>query len=164
MPSEQHINTNKIWKLKRPVYGLKTSPKNWQDYFSNVLQELGGRRLKSDPNVYYFENNNNEKNYVLVYVDDLVVLGDNPDKLFDKIKEKVLLRRIGELQQGSIIPFLGRRLHHTGETIEILPAENYIEEILEEHGLTTAKSCMTLSHGYFGTNMSTSWNSKIPNV
>ena len=143
-PKEYYKHIDKVWRLKKPLYGLKTSPKEWQDYFTNILKELGGRQMKSDPNVYYFEDDKGKnKNYVLVYVDDLVILGDNPDELFDKIANKVLLKRTGELKQGETISFLGRRLRHTGETIELLPAENYIEEILEEHGLTTAKPCTT---------------------
>ncbi len=53
-PEEYYPHKDALWKLKRPLYGLKTAPKEWQDYFADVLAKLGGRRLKSDPNVYYF--------------------------------------------------------------------------------------------------------------
>ena len=35
----------------------------------------------------------------------------------------------------AAIPFLGRRLRREGESIKILASENYIDEMLEEHGL-----------------------------
>ena len=98
-----------VWKLKRALYGLKTAPKQWQDYFADVLGELGGERLRSEPNVYYFAA---EKNYVLVYVDDLVVLGTTPKPLFDKIQAKVLLKYTGALVEGATMSFLGLSLIH----------------------------------------------------
>ena len=91
-----------IWRLRRPLYGLKTAPKQWQDHFANILTDLGGRRLKSEPNVYYFANS---ENYVLVYVDDVVVPGRDPQPLFDKIKDKVLLKFTGELTEGGKYSF-----------------------------------------------------------
>ena len=126
------------WRLKRPLCGLKTAPKNWQDYFADILISLGGKRLKSDANVYYFPE---IENYVMVYVDDLLILGENPQPLFDLIQGQVRLRPIGELTEGGpSVKFLGRRLRRQGVSIEILPRENYIEEILIKHGLENCKS------------------------
>lgn len=91
-----------ICKLRRPLYGLKTAPAQWQDFFAGVLTNIGVRHLKSEPNVYYFTGTGN---YVLVYVDDIVAPG-----LFDLIQQRVLLQCTGELVEGATVPFLGRRL------------------------------------------------------
>ena len=53
--------------------GLRSSPKAWQDYLAEVLQKLSFLRLKSEPNVY---TNATRDCYIMVYVDDLFVLGD----------------------------------------------------------------------------------------
>ena len=74
--------------------------------------------MKSEPNVYYFAATGN---YVLVYVDDLIVLGPDSRTLFNRIKEKVLVRSTGELTKGATIPFLGRRLRRVGIAINFLP-------------------------------------------
>ena len=68
--------------------------------------------MKSEPNFYYFAKTGN---YVLVYVDDLIVLGPESQTLFDQIKEKALLRSTGALVEGATIPFLGRRLRRQGD-------------------------------------------------
>ena len=60
--------------------------KQWQDHFAGTLTELGGVRLKSDPNVYYFPASGN---YMIVYVDDLVLMGADPLSLFQSIAKKV---------------------------------------------------------------------------
>ena len=79
----------------------------------------------------------------MVYVDDLMVMGRQPQLLFDQIREKVLLKSTGTLKTGSTISFLGRRLRHNGEGVELLPALNYIEELLEEHHLHNARPATT---------------------
>ena len=53
------------------MYGLRTSPKAWQEHLAQVLKELGLQRLVSEPNVY---KNIFGTLYVMVYVDDLLFL------------------------------------------------------------------------------------------
>ena len=72
-PEEYYKDTNIVWKFKKALYGLKTSPRHWQDHFADVLQRLGATRLKSDSNVYHFRK---EQTIVMSYVDDLLVVGE----------------------------------------------------------------------------------------
>ena len=116
------------------------APKQWQDFFAEVRINMGGRRLKYKPYVYYFAGSGN---YVLVYVGDIVVLGPNPQPLFDVIQQKVLLKYTGELVEGATIPFLGRRLRREGDTVKILASDNYIDELLIEFGLQNANYVVT---------------------
>ena len=97
------------------MYGLRTSPKAWQDHFAGQLQQGGLVRLKSDPNVYA---DYRHKVYVLVYVDGVFFFGPQ-DHVHDKMKalqDKVLLKLRGELAPGKSVTFLGRVLHHHGRT------------------------------------------------
>ena len=81
-PKEYYGGLSKLWKLRRPLYGLRTAPKHWQDHFADVLEKLGARRLKSEANVYFFKST---LHYVLVYVDDVMIIGTNPQTIFDSI-------------------------------------------------------------------------------
>lgn len=45
-PLEYHPNQDVIWRLKRPLYGLRTPPRDLQDFFAGVLKDLGGQRSK----------------------------------------------------------------------------------------------------------------------
>ena len=139
-PEEYYPGKDVVWQLKRPLYGLKTAPKHWQDYFASVLCDLGGIRLKSEANVFYYPKT---ENYVMIYVDDIIVCGKSPHELFQQIGEQVLLKETGRLREGETVKFLGRRLKRENGAIYLLPAENYIEEILEEHGLSKAKAATT---------------------
>ena len=77
-------NTTTVWKLNKAIYGLRSSPKSWQDHFAQVLQQLGLTRLTSEPNVF---RNKEQTMFVMVYVDDLLFLGQHQEvnKTFQKI-------------------------------------------------------------------------------
>ena len=67
-PKEYYTNPNILWRLHKAMYGLRSSPKAWQDHLAKVLTDLGLKRLQSEPNVY-----TNGNLYIMVYVDDLPV-------------------------------------------------------------------------------------------
>jgi len=58
----------KCWKLRRALYGLRISPRLWQQEASGVLQKLGLRQVPEDPCVFV-------GNGILVffYVDDILI-------------------------------------------------------------------------------------------
>ena len=43
-----------IWKLRRAIYGLCSSPKAWQTHLAEVLQQLGLQRSTTKPNIYIY--------------------------------------------------------------------------------------------------------------
>ena len=47
-PKELCPQQGKIWRLKKAMYGLRSSPKAWQDYLAEVSQKLSFVRLKSE--------------------------------------------------------------------------------------------------------------------
>ena len=97
-------------------------------------------RLKSDPNVYYFAESGN---YLIVYMDDLVLMGPDPEALFQKIEKQVLLKRTGTLTEGATTKFLGRKIRMKEGTIELFMSPGYVMNIFEEHGLKDAKSVVS---------------------
>ena len=99
-PKELCPQQDKIWRLKKAMCGLHSSPKAWQEYLAEVLQKLSFERLKSEPNVY---PNATRDCYIMVYVDDLLVLGDKTavDSTFEAVQKQVLLKHTGYLKPGK---------------------------------------------------------------
>ena len=118
------------------TYGLRSSPKAWQDYFAKSMAELGFKRLLSEANVY--ANSTNDV-YIMVYVDDIMVIGDptKVNKIFEKIQEKMLLKHTGYLDPGEKHYFLGRQIHNEGNYFDIKLDDDYIETILQEVNMAT---------------------------
>ena len=67
----------------------------------------------------------------------------NQTHFFDLVATKVLLREVGELRNGTTVSFLGRRLRHVGQTVQILTAVDYIADMLKDNGLVNANSVNT---------------------
>ena len=141
-PKELCPQQDKIWRLKKAMYGLRSSPKAWQDYLAEVLQKLSFVRLKSEPNVY---TNATRDCYIMVYADDLLVLGDKTtvDPTFEAIQKQVLLKHIGYLEPGKPQQFLGRNIDHFGNYCNLGLKESYIDNMIEESGMNNCNSVNT---------------------
>ena len=124
------------------MYGLRSSPKAWQDYLAEVLQKLSFVRLKSEPNVY---TNATRDCYTMVYVDDILVLGDKTavDSTFEAVQKQVLLKHIGYLEPGKPQQFLGRNINHFGNYCNLGLKDSYIDNMIEESGMNNCNSVNT---------------------
>ncbi|CAI7780551.1 unnamed protein product [Closterium sp. NIES-54] len=60
------------WSLRRPVYGLRQSPREWHDTLRTTLAALGFAPSTADPSLFLRTDTTLPPFYVLVYVDDLV--------------------------------------------------------------------------------------------
>eukprot|EP00435_Cladocopium_sp_Y103_P034718 s2074_g9.t1 len=84
-----------VWRLNKAIYGLRSSPKAWQNHLAEVMQQFGLRRLVREHNVYATPQGDA---YILCYVDDLLFNGqqETVNKLFKSIQQHLLLRPTGE--------------------------------------------------------------------
>ena len=71
-PTEFYEATDKIvWKLNKALYGLRSSPKAWQDHLADILQHvLHLVRLRTEPNVFKTPGDTSATTaFLMVYVD-----------------------------------------------------------------------------------------------
>ena len=127
-----------VWKLNKAIYGLRSSPKAWQTHLADVLQQLGLQRSTAEPNIYYTQQ---RSAYILVYVDDLLLLGDEAtvNKIFEAIQQHLLLRPTGTLTVGNTVSFLGRNITNRGDYYELGLADSYNNTLLEEAKMENCK-------------------------
>ena len=145
-PSQKTTMVNNVTSTfghlkKKAMYGLRSSPKAWQDYLAEVLQKLSFVRLKSEPNVY---TNATRDCYIMVYVDDLLALGDKTtvDSTFEAFQKQVLLKHIGYLEPGK--PQFGRNIDHFGNYCNLGLKDSYIDNMFEESGMTNCNTVRPL--------------------
>ena len=141
-PCEFYPDQNVVWKLKRALYGLKNSPRLWQDHFASVMKKLNFDRMKSDPNLYVHKT---KRLYVLTYVDDLMFFGNRSDidMVMTEMRKELLLKTTGHLSEGQEVHFLGREIRRTPEAIELSMSPIYVEKIMETLEMQTCKSVTT---------------------
>ncbi len=83
--------------------------------------------------------------YILVYVDDLLVMGDKPAvrDILQNLEQEFLLKDLGSLDHdGSSITFIGRELRRTGDAIAFRIKAGYFDVDFEHFGL---KNCRPVS-------------------
>jgi hypothetical protein len=51
-PPEFYPQGGVLWRLRKAHYGLKNSPRLWQDHFASALDRLNFMRCKTDANLY----------------------------------------------------------------------------------------------------------------
>lgn len=67
---------NLVCKLNQSIYGLKQSSRQWNHKLTTSLIELGYNQSRDDYSLFT-KNFHNSFTVVLVYVDDLMIVGDN---------------------------------------------------------------------------------------
>jgi hypothetical protein len=74
----QGDNPNLVCKLHNSIYGLKQSPRTWHAKLSSTLEMLGFSKSSADSSLYV-RLGKIDKLIVLIYVDDLIITGNNID-------------------------------------------------------------------------------------
>ena len=67
-----------LCKLKNSLYGLKQSPRMWYQKFDTFIRGLGFTRSKADHCVY-FKLIGDSVIYFVLYVDDMLPVGDDKE-------------------------------------------------------------------------------------
>ena len=104
-PPELEQNPDVLWKLRKALYGLKTSPKLWQQHLSSKLEELGLRKNRADPCIFM-----GEKLLVMTYVDDLLIVGEKQaqESFLAKLSAQFPLKHQTKLDAKTPLTFLGK--------------------------------------------------------
>lgn len=123
------LKKRKVCKLKRALYGLKISPKRWAIRLTEVLQRAGLKNDRNEPCLFY-KNSKQVIVIVLVYVDDMIIAGNNDSKLndiVDQLKAQFELTDLGEPRE-----FLGINIErdYTNRILR-LSQSLYIDKILQ---------------------------------
>ncbi|CAI7880195.1 unnamed protein product [Closterium sp. NIES-54] len=89
------------WSLRRTVYGLRQSPREWHDTLRSTLRDLGFRPSSADP--LLIVRAGSTPFFILVYVDDLVFATTNRAALAESHMVQQVLRQF-EFQFSTTQP------------------------------------------------------------
>ena len=141
-PPELEQNPDVLWKLRKALYGLKTSPKLWQQHLSSKLEELGLRKNKADPCIFM-----GEKLLVMTYVDDLLIVGEKQEQesFLAKLSAQFPLKHQTKLDAKTPLTFLGKLVEYNAQEHSInlhLPTAYYLK-LFKLYGMEHAKPSST---------------------
>jgi hypothetical protein len=100
---EVHSRDTHACRLKKSLYVLKQAPRAWYDRIDNYLMRLGFSKSHADPNIYY-KVVNNAPVILLLYVDDLILIGE----------ESLIIQCKKELASEFDMKYLGLMHYYLG--------------------------------------------------
>jgi hypothetical protein len=111
---ESKIHTEYVCKLKKALYSLKQAPRAWYGKIGEFLIQNDFEVAPSDSSLFV-NFKEGRIAIVLVYVDDLIITGDNFEEI-QRIRKNLSIRfQMEEL--GDLKHFLGLEVEHTKEGI-----------------------------------------------
>ncbi|KAJ0912622.1 putative RNA-directed DNA polymerase [Helianthus annuus] len=130
---------NHVCKLNRALYGLKQAPRAWFQRLSAFLLTLGFHCSRADPSLFIYKKNNTLI-YLLVYVDDVILTGNDEKVLNDFTTRLHTEFKLKDL--GSLSYFLGLEVTHTSSGLFLSQAK-YAYDIRTRAGLLDSKPVAT---------------------
>jgi len=79
---------NHVCLLKKSLYGLKQSPRQWYKKFDSFMVSINFSRSNYDSCVYFKKLSSGEFIYLLLYVDDMLIAASNMEEIV-RLKEQL---------------------------------------------------------------------------
>ena len=129
-----------VWELRRPVYGLKQAPLEWNRKLSSHLTALGFRPSTAD--ACLFVRAQPSRVFILVYVDDMIIAAEDPAALASiktDLQSRLLCKDLGELRH-----YLGMEISRDRAARTITLSQSfYINSVLTRFGMIAATPVST---------------------
>ena len=122
-----------VWKLHRALYGLRVSPKMWQEHLNAILRSMRLHQLKSDRCVWV-----KKSIIVLAYVDDLLIAGISRDTTVfpEQLRQSSSLKHSTVLTCQQPLRFLGKSIcRHPSGDIMVSLERSYCYSMLKNMDL-----------------------------
>ena len=132
-------NPTAVCKLRKAVYGLKQAPRAWYNELKTYLLSCGFRNSYADASLFIY-NSNGVLMYMLVYVDDIILTGNNTDHINRFVQSFSQHFSLKDL--GSLSYFLGIEATHKSTGL-LLTQKRYITDLLHRNNMTNAKAVAT---------------------
>lgn len=131
----------KVYKLNKPLYGLKQAGREWYRKLDNYLISLGLKNTVVNPCVYVGLKDY-QNTVIIVYVDDLIVASanlKNMTQIKEKLKKEFKLKDLGKIKD-----ILGMRIEREGDIGDIrINQKQYINNVLKRFGMENCNPIST---------------------
>ncbi|KAB2625777.1 hypothetical protein D8674_017437 [Pyrus ussuriensis x Pyrus communis] len=135
----QSQEPNLVCKLHKSIYGLKQSPRAWYARLSTVLHSIGFKRSNADSSLFV-RTRAASKLVVLIYVDDLIITGDNAAEittLKQSLQQQFAVKDLGVLKY-----FLGIEMAYSYKGL-FLNQRKYVVDLLKDANMSDAQPALT---------------------
>ena len=128
-----------VCRLRKPIYGLKQAPCSWYLSLKQHLLHTGFVNSNADASLLIHLHGSNIT-YVLVYVDDILVTGNNPTIISQVLT--AFANRFSIKDPVDLHYFLGIEATRTRQGLHLMQRK-YITDLLHKNNMTDAKPVAT---------------------
>ena len=130
-----------VCKLKKSLYGLKQSPRCWNQAFTESLKSLNFTQSQAEPCIFIRRSSDEAKlSIIALYVDDLIIVTTTEAEM-NEIKAS-LRQNFKMTDMGSLHFCLGVSIKQCADMIK-LSQKHYIEKLLKRYELDDANPVCT---------------------
>ena len=136
---EDAKTVGKVCRLKRSLYGLKQSPRAWFDRFRLAMIRFGYHQSSAD-HTLFLRQVAGKMTLLIVYVDDIVLTGDDTDEI-SSLKQK-LAKKFEIKDLGALKYFLGIEVARSPHGL-FLSQQKYVLDLLKDTGMLGCRPATT---------------------
>ncbi|GJZ47598.1 retrotransposon protein, putative, ty1-copia subclass [Tanacetum coccineum] len=136
---------NKVCLLKKSLYGLKQSPRQWYRRFDEYMLSNGFKRSSYDSCVYYRSYAPGEYIYLLLYVDDMLIACKSKAEIGSTkslLKKEFDMKELGKAKKILGMEIVSRKILRVSQS-------GYVSKILNNFRIDNGKSVKMPLGGHF---------------
>eukprot|EP00253_Pinus_taeda_P030085 PITA_30085 len=134
----QHRNAKFVCRLKKSLYGLKQSPRQWYKKFDSFMLSQKYVRSEYDHCVYFKQLNNGMFIILVLYVDDMLLASKSIEEI-NRLKTQ-MARTFDMKDLGAARQILGMEIFRDRSNGKLwLSQQKYVEKILLRFGMNNVK-------------------------
>ncbi|CAL5395906.1 unnamed protein product [Camellia sinensis] len=137
---ETTLNSNKVCRLQKSLYGLKQSPRAWFERFTKAVKGYGFVQCQSDHTLFVKHSLGGKLAIIIVYVDDIILTGDHEEEI--GLLKKFLTKEFEIKDLGNLKYFLGMEIARSKKGIAV-SQRKYVLDLLNETGMLGCKPADT---------------------
>ncbi|TXG72378.1 hypothetical protein EZV62_000957 [Acer yangbiense] len=141
-------NENLVCRLKKSLYGLKQSPRQWYKCFDSYMLKIGYKRSEYDRCVYSHVFDDGTTILLMLYVDDMFIACRDMSKI-NELK-RLLGREFDMKDLGVVKKILKMEIKRDRKAGKLwLSQKRYIHKVLEKFSMLDAKAISTPLASHF---------------
>ncbi|CAM8885204.1 unnamed protein product [Rhodiola kirilowii] len=138
----------KVCLVKKSLYGLKQSPRQWYRRFDEFMMKCEFKRSSYDWCIYFKRLENDSVIYLLLYVDDMILACNNM-KAITNLKEQ-LATNFEMKDLGAAKKILGMQIMRDRKLGTLFLCQtNYLKKVVERFDMENAKPVSIPVAGHF---------------
>ena len=128
-----------VCKLKKSLYGLKQSPRCWNEKLTQHVKSLGFEESGADPCIFT-RRKNQKVEIIAIYVDDLIAITETDEEMRRLKKSLTSTFKMKDL--GELYYCLGINFYRTKDSLYMCQSQ-FIHRLLEKYGLSDTNTVAT---------------------